>query len=97
VTYYLTLVLDTVGITTVADQALINGLLQVFNFAAAVFAGAMLVDRFGRRRLFLIATGGLCLSYVVWTALTSHFVTSHDKRFGHAVVAFIFIAFFFTT
>ena len=55
----------------------------------------MLVDRFGRRRLLLIGTGGLCLSYVAWTALTSHFVKTHDEKSGHAVVAFIFIAFFF--
>jgi MFS family permease len=95
VTYYLTLVLNTIGITSVASQALINGLLQLFNFAAAVFAGAMLVDRLGRRRLFLISTGGLCLSYICWTALTSQFVKSQDERAGHAVVAFIFIAFFF--
>ncbi|KAM5350937.1 hypothetical protein ACJ41O_003660 [Fusarium nematophilum] len=95
VTYYLTLVLNTIGITAVKDQTLINGLLQIFNFAAAVFAGAMMVDRFGRRRLLLISTAGLCLSYVAWTALTSHFIRSHDESAGRAVVAFIFIAFFF--
>lgn len=94
-TYYLTLVLNTVGITSAASQALINGLLQIFNFAAAVFAGALLVDRVGRRRLLLVSTGGLFVSYICWTALTSHFVRSHDERAGYAVVAFIFIAFFF--
>lgn len=95
VTYYLTLVLNTIGITAAKDQTLINGLLQIFNFAAAVFAGAMMVDRFGRRRLLLLSTAGLCLSYVAWTALTSHFVSTHDQSAGRAVVAFIFIAFFF--
>ncbi|KAL6405205.1 Lactose permease [Ilyonectria robusta] len=95
VTYYLTLVLNTIGITAVKDQTLINGLLQIFNFAAAVFAGAMMVDRFGRRRLLLLSTAGLCLSYVAWTALTSHFVSTHDQSAGRAVVALIFIAFFF--
>ncbi|KAH7176382.1 general substrate transporter [Dactylonectria macrodidyma] len=95
VTYYLTLVLDTIGISTVQEQTLINGLLQLFNFAAAVFAGALMVDNIGRRRLFLISTGGLCLSYVAWTALTSHFVATHDAIAGRAVVAFIFIAYFF--
>ncbi|KAI1013722.1 hypothetical protein LB503_010526 [Fusarium chuoi] len=95
VTYYLSLVLNTIGITAAKDQVLINGLLQLFNFAAAVFAGALMVDRFGRRRLFLLATSGLCLSYVAWTALTSYFIRSHDEAAGRAVVAFIFIAFFF--
>ncbi|KAL2859199.1 general substrate transporter [Aspergillus pseudodeflectus] len=95
VSYYLTLVLDTIGITATKDQTLINGLLQIFNFIAAVFAGAMMVDRFGRRRLLLTSTAGLCLSYVAWTALTSHFVKTHDESAGRAVVAFIFIAYFF--
>ncbi|KAG4292414.1 hypothetical protein FPRO06_13667 [Fusarium proliferatum] len=95
VTYYLSLVLNTIGITAAKDQVLINGLLQLFNFAAAVFAVALMVDRFGRRRLFLLATSGFCLSYVAWTALTSYFIRSHDEAAGRAVVAFIFIAFFF--
>lgn len=95
VTYYLTLVLNTIGITAVQDQTLINGLLQLFNFVAAVFAGAMMVDRFGRRRLLLVSTIGLGLSYIAWTALTSYFIKSHDESAGRAVVAFIFIAFFF--
>ncbi|KAG5786593.1 hypothetical protein H9Q69_014327 [Fusarium xylarioides] len=95
VTYYLSLVLNTIGITAAKDQVLINGLLQLFNFAAAVFAGALMVDRFGRRRLFLFATSGLCLSYVAWTALTSYFIRSHDEAAGRTVVEFIFIAFFF--
>ncbi|KAH6664784.1 general substrate transporter, partial [Plectosphaerella plurivora] len=95
VSYYLTLVLNTIGIDQPKDQTLINGLLQLFNFAAAVFAGAMMVDRFGRRRLLLVSTGGLLLAYVVWTALTAHFIQSKDQAAGRAVVAFIFIAFFF--
>lgn len=95
VSYYLTLVLNTIGITAVKDQTLINGLLQVFNFFAAVFAGAMMVDDVGRRRLLLVSTSGLCVSYVVWTALTSHFVKTHDETAGRTVVAFIFIAYFF--
>ncbi|GLA00574.1 hypothetical protein AnigIFM60653_009324 [Aspergillus niger] len=47
VSYYLTLVLDTVGIKDPSTQTMINGLLQVFNFIAAGSA-AMLVDRLGR-------------------------------------------------
>lgn len=95
VSYYLTLVLNTIGITEPGDQTLINGLLQLFNFAAAVFAGALMVDRFGRRWLLLVSTGGLLFSYIIWTALTAHFVGSHNELAGRAVVAFIFIAYFF--
>ncbi|KAF5968843.1 lactose permease [Fusarium coicis] len=45
VAYYLSLVLNTIGITAAKDQVLINGLLQLFNFTAAVLAGALMVDR----------------------------------------------------
>lgn len=46
VSYYLTLVLDMVGVTETDTQTLINGLLNVFNFIVALGA-ALLVDRLG--------------------------------------------------
>jgi MFS family permease len=95
VSYYLTLVLNTIGITATSDQALINGLLQVFNWFAAIFAGALMVDRIGRRPLFLISVAGMFLSYIVWTVLTSVFTKTLNQDAGHAVVAFIFIYYFF--
>ncbi|EMD94380.1 hypothetical protein COCC4DRAFT_64797 [Bipolaris maydis ATCC 48331] len=93
--YYLTLVLNTIGITEVRDQALINGLLQIYNWLIATFLGAMMVDRLGRRPLFLISTAGMLASYIAWTGLTSYFVTSRDELAGRAVVVFIFIFYFF--
>lgn len=95
VSYYLTLVLNTVGIKSVASQALINGLLQVFNWLAAVLAGALMVDRIGRRTLFLISTTGMLASYICWTILTSVFTRTLNQQTGNAVVAFIFIYYFF--
>lgn len=95
VSYYLTLVLNTIGITKVKDQTLINGLLQIYNWLIATFLGALMVDRLGRRPLFLISTAGMMASYCVWTGLTSHFVSSHNEATGRAVVAFIFIFYFF--
>lgn len=95
VSYYLTLVLNTIGITETSDQALINGLLQIFNWITAVGAGAMMVDRAGRRPLFLISVAGMAASYAIWTGLTSTFIKSHDADAGRAVVAFIFIYYFF--
>ncbi|KAL2128288.1 hypothetical protein VTI74DRAFT_9389 [Chaetomium olivicolor] len=95
VSYYLTLVLNTIGITKTSDQALINGLLQVWNWLAAVLAGALMVDRLGRRTLFLTSVVGMFLSYVVWTVLTAMFTSTLNSTMGNAVVAFIFIYYFF--
>lgn len=54
-----------------------------------------MVDRLGRRPLFLIATGGMLASYIIWTALTASFVSTRNETTGRAVVGFIFIFYFF--
>ncbi|KAK7403738.1 hypothetical protein QQX98_010477 [Neonectria punicea] len=93
VSYYLTLVLDTVGITDTFDQTLINGLLQIFNFGAALSA-AFLVDRLGRRTLFLWSGLGMLVSYVLWTVCSAVNSETGNKPAGIVVVVCLF-AFFF--
>ncbi|RXG44375.1 hypothetical protein VDGE_04974 [Verticillium dahliae] len=93
--YYLALVLNTIGITDSKTQTLINGLLNISNWLSAVFVGAMMVDRIGRRTLFLVSTGGMLVSYIIWTGLSSYFISSQSAEAGRAAVAFIFITFFF--
>lgn len=62
VSYYLTLVLDGVGITNPTHQSLINGGLQIFNLFATISCGAMLVDKLGRRFLFLWSAMGMAIA-----------------------------------
>ncbi|KAF5007189.1 hypothetical protein FDECE_6472 [Fusarium decemcellulare] len=93
VSYYLTLVLDTVGITDTFDQTLINGLLQIFNFGAALSA-AFLVDRLGRRVLFLWSGLGMLVSYIVWTACSAVNSDTGSKSAGIVVVVCLFTYFF---
>ncbi|KAH7128762.1 hexose transporter-like protein [Dendryphion nanum] len=93
VSYYMTLVLDTVGVTNPDTQTLINGLLQLFNWGAAIAAAAM-VDRFGRRTLFNWSGIGMCVSFIIWTACSARFAITGGSGLGSAVIAFIFIYFF---
>lgn len=93
VSYYLTLVLDTIGITSSSMQTLINGLLQIFNFIAACSA-ALLVDLLGRRTLLLWSGAGMLVSYAVWTACLAVFAENGSEAAGRSVVAFIFIFYF---
>lgn len=93
ISYYLTLVLDTIGITDPDTQTLINGLLQIFNFAAAAGA-AFLVDRLGRRTLFLWSGFGMLASFIIWTACSATFDKTGSNAAGIVVLVFIFVYFF---
>jgi MFS family permease len=62
VSYYLSIILKSVGITSVDDQTLISACLQIWNLIWAVTA-AMLVDRLGRRMLFMTSVSHLLLRY----------------------------------
>lgn len=93
VSYYLTLVLDTIGITSSSMQTLINGLLQLFNLFCAASA-ALMVDFLGRRTLFLWSGVGMLISYVIWTACLAVFDQTGSMAAGRAVVGFIFIFYF---
>lgn len=93
VSYYLTLVLDSIGIKDPFMQTLINGLLQIFNFAAAVGA-ALLVDRLGRRTLFLWSGVGMLISYIVWTACSAVNNEENNKAAGYVVVVCLFMFYF---
>ncbi|KXH64077.1 sugar transporter [Colletotrichum salicis] len=90
VSYYLGAVLDTIGITSVTDQTLINGCLQIWNLILAVSA-ALSVDRLGRRPLFLVSCGGMFVSFVVITGLSGSFDATRAPSVGVAVVPVLFI------
>lgn len=53
--YYLTLVLDSIGYAGQETQTLVNGILQIWALVTSLFF-ALLVNRFGRRTLFLAST-----------------------------------------
>ncbi|KAF9698631.1 hypothetical protein EKO04_003916 [Ascochyta lentis] len=92
VSYYLAIVLTTVGITSVTHQTLIAGLLQVWNLLFAV-AAALSVDRLGRRSLFLASAGVMLVAYILVTALSGSFAESGSAATGIAVIPFLFIFF----
>ena len=58
VSYYLSIVLKGVGITGQGQQNLFNGILQVWNLGTA-YLGALVVEKAGRRTLFLTSTAGM--------------------------------------
>lgn len=89
VSYYLNKVFDAIGIEDPTIQLLINGILQIWNLAVAVTA-SFLVERVGRRLLFLTSCVGMIL---FWTGQTICFKLSNDgnKAASHGTIAFIFL------
>ncbi|KAB8273864.1 general substrate transporter [Aspergillus minisclerotigenes] len=92
VSYYLSLILDTVGVTSVKDQTLISACMQMWNLIFAII-GAYLIDRFGRRPLFLASAVVMFVSYVFVTALSGSFAATQHASTGAAVIPFLFIFF----
>lgn len=52
---------------------------------------ASLVDKVGRRPIFLFSTAGMVVCFALWTACSALYTKEHDLPAGKATVAFIFI------
>ncbi|WYZ34574.1 hypothetical protein EsH8_I_000850 [Colletotrichum jinshuiense] len=92
VSYYLPLVLNSVGVTSVTNQTLISACLNVWNLLWAI-AAATSVDRLGRRFLFLTSASVMLASFIVVTGLSATFAKSASSSVGLAVIPFLFIFF----
>lgn len=71
---------------------MINGCLQIWNLIVAV-VGALLVDRIGRRSLFLLSTVIMLTSYTTITGLSGGFATTNSRSVRISVIPFLFVYF----
>ncbi|KFX89994.1 hypothetical protein O988_08386 [Pseudogymnoascus sp. VKM F-3808] len=94
VSYYMTDVLNLVGIKEENLQLEINGILNIVNFLVALFM-CFWIDKLGRRPLFLTATAGMLGSFIIWTVCASIVAKESNTRAGNAEIAFIFIFYCF--
>ena len=92
VTFYLYKVLDQIGITKPSTQLLLNALLQLWNLFWAVLA-AVLVNRLGRRFLFLASAGLMTLFYTAQTICLAQYSEHGIPAAGHAFIGFVFLFF----
>ncbi|KAF9002557.1 general substrate transporter [Cyathus striatus] len=88
--YYLNKVLDAIGITDPTIQLLINGILHIYNFIICVFA-SMLCEKAGRRKLFIISTGGMLISWTLETVCFALYSKTGNANTAHAFIAMIFV------
>ncbi|RFU33770.1 hypothetical protein B7463_g2584, partial [Scytalidium lignicola] len=94
VSYYMTNVLNDAGVTNSKLQLEINGILNIINFVVAI-GMCFVIDKFGRRPLFLFATAGMLGSFIIWTICAAEFVKTNVPAAGFAEISFIFIYYVF--
>lgn len=94
VSYYLNIIFNSIGITDSNTQLIINGCLQILNMIVAT-GQCFFVDKIGRRPLFLIATTGMLVVFVIWTICSAQFAINGNKAAANAVVAMIFLYYVF--
>jgi MFS family permease len=71
-------------------QATINGGLTIWCFIISLLS-AFLVDRVGRRVLFLFAGLGMLVSFTIWTACSAVYAKTGSQAAGSSVLAMIFL------
>ncbi|KAF5593418.1 hexose transporter [Fusarium subglutinans] len=90
--YYLTKILNSIGVTNANTQLLINAIAAVWQLCCSILF-AMLIDRVGRRGLITFGITTMLVVFIVWTicsALNEERQFS-DRPLALAVVAMIFL------
>lgn len=90
ISYYLNLILNSIGITDPNQQLLINGGITTFSLVTNLFF-SFFVDKWGRRPIYMISTVGTLVSWVIWTILAERYTATKQLAYGKGNLAFIFI------
>ncbi|TDL25202.1 hexose transporter [Rickenella mellea] len=90
ISYYLSSIFKSIGITSPTIQLLINGILQIWNITIAITA-AFFVDKVGRRILFITSCLGMLLFFILTTICSALYAKDGNTGAAHAVIAFIFL------
>ncbi|KAJ7106317.1 hexose transporter [Mycena epipterygia] len=86
--YYLNKVLSDIGITKPTTQLLINGLLSIWSLVCALVASTV-VERVGRRLLFLSSACLMTVFFTMQTVCFARFTISGDTKAAHGMIAFL--------
>jgi len=90
VTYYLSPVLNTIGLTDRVQQLAINLSLSVWNFICGYVSGFQ-AERFGRKAIMLTMTILMFFFLVAVTICSARYNITHSNVAGDFVVLFIFL------
>lgn len=89
--YYLSKILEMVGITDPSLKGKLNVGLNSWNLVNAVLI-SLVVRRFPRRKMYLTCATSLLLCYIAWTVCVQQYTTDKSKKIAaHLTIAVIFI------
>lgn len=89
VSNYLARILKETGISD-KDTTLVNGMITLWQYIIAISV-TLLIDRFKRRTFFLVGSGGVVVTFVVWTIAAQQYLEHGSVVAGRLVLACIFI------
>lgn len=90
VAYYFSKIMKSIGMRDPTTTFEISGSLNILSLVVSVSC-AFLVDRVGRRPLFLMSTTAMLIIFTVWTVCTALRQTDDNVTAGRAVIAMIFL------
>ncbi|CCH41024.1 Hexose transporter 2 [Wickerhamomyces ciferrii] len=93
VSYYLNLVLNSIGITSTDQQLVFNGGLMIYNYAISIAINLTAFQHIRRRTTFIGAFSFMLLTYIIWTVLSAinQQRNFEDTALGKGVMAMIFL------
>ncbi|KAF6829133.1 hypothetical protein CPLU01_08146 [Colletotrichum plurivorum] len=90
VSYYLTRIFSSIGITSQREQTLLNGVISTVNYATALIA-AVVSTKIGRRWMFVGGGIAMWLTFSALTVSIAVYNTQGTSASSQAALAFIFI------
>ncbi|KAK7420930.1 hypothetical protein QQX98_002494 [Neonectria punicea] len=90
VSNYLTQILKDTGIEAEKDITLVNGMVTLWQYIVAITM-TLLVDRFKRRTFFLVGSGGVLVTFIMWTIAAQQYLEKDSIAAGRVVLACIFL------
>lgn len=95
-TYYLNPLLTSAGMSSDRQQMLVAGGITIFNVFAAYFS-SLVVERFGRRKIFLWNLVGLFISYLAFVVLSGVNTETHfqNPALAKGILTVIFFTYLF--
>ncbi|KAK8141204.1 hypothetical protein G3M48_000567 [Beauveria asiatica] len=89
VSNYLTQILKETGLKSDKDITLVNGMVTLWQYIVSLSVTA-LVDKLKRRTFFLVGSGGVVVTFVIWTVAAQQYLEHNSLAAGRLVLACIF-------